>query len=383
MKWLPFFLLLTAIAIGESPSLYDEVERLVAEHFYDRTLRGLDWHQLCQQYRDQRRGVEPLLSVLKASHTRYYPADSQAFHELCGIFHGVRELEGQAPYAGPGWFLLAAPDGRTFVKNVWPGFPAERAGLRVGDEVLDVDGHSPWQVSREERQALLHVRRSPGGAREEISLQLAAIDPMPAFEQVERASARLLGNGKIAYVAIPCYAGDRFQDALQDVLSESPLREAEGLIVDLRDGWGGANPAYLNLFNGRVPRLELRFPGEPPLNWDRQWRKPVVFLVNGGTTSGKEILAYGLQKYAIGKVVGEPTAGAVLGGRPYPLKEGGLLYLAVADALVDGQRLEGKGVRPDLLVERAIPYCQGRDPQLEAALALLTGSRKTSPAHEP
>jgi carboxyl-terminal processing protease len=104
---------------------------------------------------------------------------------------------------------------------------------------------------------------------------------------------------------------------------------------------------------------------------DFQWRKPVVMLVNNGSRSGKEILAYGFQKYKLGKVIGTKTAGAVVGGSPFLLKDGNLLYLAVIDVLVDGERLEGKGVIPDIEVPFPLEYAQGKDPQLEKAVEVL------------
>ncbi|MBS2037570.1 PDZ domain-containing protein [bacterium] len=365
-KWL----LLGLLCLGAGDP-YLEIERLVRENFYDRSLRGLNWSHLCRQQAklgSSPRLINALLEQLKASHTRFYAADSQAFHELCGIFPALKLA---APYRGVGWFLMESPDRRYFIKNLWPGFPAAEAGLRVGDEILDVDGRSPLEVDhlRGKNLALVSVRRQADAQPHLVSVAVRAIDPIPAFLEVEKKSGRLLG--KTAYVAIPCYAGQQFQDTLAEMLSQGPLSQASGLILDLRDGWGGADPAFLNMFNQRLPVLELEFPDGKRTDWDRQWRKPVVLLVNRGTTSGKEIYAYGLQKYGLGKVVGERTAGAVLAGRPYVLSSGGLLYLAVADARVDGQRLEGRGVTPDVEVARPIPYCGGADPQLEAALALL------------
>ena len=67
--------------------------------------------------------------------------------------------------------------------------------------------------------------------------------------------------------------------------------------------------------------------------------------------------------------MGERTAGAVLAGKPTILSDQSLLYVAVSDVLVDGQRLEGVGVEPDVTVARKLPYCAGRDEQLDAAVA--------------
>lgn len=93
-------------------------------------------------------------------------------------------------------------------------------------------------------------------------------------------------------------------------------------------------------------------------------------LVNEGSRSGKEILAYGFRKYGIGPVVGATTAGAVLQGNLYPIGSESVLYLAIADILIDGQRLEGIGVEPDIAVPFDLPYAQGADPQRNRAVAI-------------
>ena len=105
---------------------------------------------------------------------------------------------------------------------------------------------------------------------------------------------------------------------------------------------------------------------------DGQWRKPVFVLINGGSRSGKEIVAYSIRKHRLGTLVGQRTAGAVLGGRCFHLSDHSLLYLAVNDVRVDGERLEGRGVEPDVVVPDALLYADGADPQLEKALELAT-----------
>jgi carboxyl-terminal processing protease len=94
-------------------------------------------------------------------------------------------------------------------------------------------------------------------------------------------------------------------------------------------------------------------------------------LVNGGTRSGKEVLAYGFKKNGFGKVIGERTAGALLAGTAFLLSDGSLLILAVEDAAVDGERIEGKGVPPSIEVPFDIRYAAGKDPQLDKAIAVL------------
>jgi len=95
---------------------------------------------------------------------------------------------------------------------------------------------------------------------------------------------------------------------------------------------------------------------------------PAVIVINGGSRSGKEIIAYAAKKHGIARLVGERTAGAVLPGSVFCLDNGALLYMAVAELMVDGEVLEGKGVEPDLVVPFDLRYAGGVDGQLDAAL---------------
>jgi carboxyl-terminal processing protease len=151
------------------------------------------------------------------------------------------------------------------------------------------------------------------------------------------------------------------------------LKDADALVLDLREGWGGTPASVLNIYTGRGPSV-TNVPRNGTRNtYNSHWNKPVVMLVNEGSRSAKEILAYSFQQYNIGRVVGSKTAGAVVAGRPVLMSDGSLLYVAAADVYVDGeQRLEGKGVTPDIIVPFSLEYAQGADPQKERAIDVAT-----------
>ena len=143
---------------------------------------------------------------------------------------------------------------------------------------------------------------------------------------------------------------------------------------------------YLNLFNDRVPVCTITGRDGDARIRETQWRKPVALLVNGFTRSGKELLAFGFKRYGYGPVIGERTAGAVLAAKGYRIGENGFLYLAWFDIHIDGVRLEGVGVEPDIVVPFTLPYAKGADPQLERALdeaARLADERQAMPPVGP
>ena len=157
------------------------------------------------------------------------------------------------------------------------------------------------------------------------------------------------------------------------------LSQCDGLVLDLRDGWGGASLNYLNLFRPAVLHVQTLPRKNETQNITGVWGKPVSLLTNRGTTSGKELFALGFKKLKLGQIVGETTAGAVVAGGFFLLKNGDVLYLAVTDIKVDGKRLEGVGVEPDIKVGRPIRNAGPTDPQLERAIELFDEGATNDP----
>jgi carboxyl-terminal processing protease len=382
------------VALHRKPdvAVFDQVWRLVDQHFYDRDFRGVDWKALRDRYRPlaeaatdedaQALVISDMLAELGASHTARYRQNEPAYYQLADIFAGSlrRELRSLYPngvrYPGIGLFTRAI-DGKLFVSGTIAGLPAEQAGVLVGDEIVDVDGRPFAAVGSFEdkvgQTVTLHVRRAAGGDVLPIALQPVWIEPADAFESAMADGARLIDSGgrKIGYVRLWSYAGDRYQGKLEELLA-GKLADADALIWDLRDGWGGAQPYYLDIFSKLGPTMELTDRGGDQEFVNVKWRKPVALLINGGSRSGKEVLAYGFKKYGVGEVIGTRTAGALLAARAYLLYDDSLLLLAVNDVAVDGERLERVGVAPTIEVPFPLEYAAGKDPQIDKAVEVLT-----------
>jgi carboxyl-terminal processing protease len=382
----------TSQAVPERIATFEEVWRTVRDRFYDQHLHGLDWSAVRERYLPDatRAGSEEalagvinsMLSELHASHTRYYTPYEPEYYQLSDIFAGAlrrRGLERVFPsgisYSGIGVLSRLDMQGRNMITGVIEGTPAQQAGLLAGDVIVFADG-APFQPVQSFRgkvgkEVVLGLRRA--GAFMQISVTPVEIEPNKMFLDGLKASARIIpANGRsIGYVHVWCYAGSVYQRTLEHLLSQSPLNDADALIWDLRDGWGGAIPGYLDLFNARAPTMQVTDRNGASELVNVKWRKPVAMLVNGGTRSGKEILAYGFKKYRLGEVIGSRTEGAVLAATAF-LIDGGLLLLAVGDVQVDGERLEGVGVAPTIEVQ-AEPASMGLgDPQLNRAIAVLS-----------
>jgi carboxyl-terminal processing protease len=376
-------------------TVFDEVWQSVRDYFYDPTLRHLDWTAMREKYRplvaaaaDEEHSavINRMLDELAASHTRYYTPDDPSYYQLLDIFAGPlrRKLrrvfpDGQVMYPSLGIFTRRIED-KTFISGVLDGFPAAKAGLRVGDELLAADG-TPYHPMRSlmakvNQEMTLQVRRSRDETPHDVVVVPQQTKPNEAFLKAMRESARVIHTQGVAigYIHVWSYAGSQYQRLLEHEIFSGTLKEADALVLDLRDGWGGAQAHYLDIFNAQGPTVTMVDRHGDVSFANVKWRKPVVMLVNGGTRSGKEILAYGFKKYGLGEVIGTRTAGAVLAARAFLLSDGSLLILAVNDVFVDGQRLEGLGVTPTIEVPFPVEYAQGKDPQLERALELLSRS---------
>lgn len=372
---------------------FDEIWYLAAEQFYDPDMAGLDWPAVGDRYRleveeaesveERARIINRMLDELGTSHTHLFTAADAAYYDVLDIFREALDLEERFPggrvCVTTIGIVTRRIDGKTFLFDVLDGSPAAEAGLLAGDEILGVGGEAFHPLRSFEGKAgevvTLDVRRTPSDRRL-IEVRPIDVEPRELYLSSLRASAQVFERKgrRIGYLRARSYAGPEYHDAItQLVTGGGSLADADALVLDVRGSWGGANPNYLNLFHQRVPVMTMLPRDGEPRPFDPQWRKPVVLLVDETVRSGKEILAHGFRKYDIGRVVGARTAGAVVAGRAILLSDWSFLYLAVFDVRVDGERLEGRGVEPDVAVERSIPYAAGADPQLERALEVAAG----------
>jgi carboxyl-terminal processing protease len=242
----------TSPAASEGITTFEDVWRTVRDRFYDPHLRGLDWSAVRERYRpDAARAtseealaniINRMLSELHVSHTRYYTPDEPEYYQLADIFAGAlrrRGLErafpgGRISYPGIGILSRTGTQGQSFVSGVIEGTTAQQAGLLAGDEITFADG-APFQPVRSFRdkvgkQVVLALRRA--GAVIQVPVIPVDIEPSRMFLDGMKASARIVQvNGRrIGYVHVWCYAGYAYQQALERLLSEGALNEADALV---------------------------------------------------------------------------------------------------------------------------------------------------------
>ena len=161
-------------------------------------------------------------------------------------------------------------------------------------------------------------------------------------------------------------------------------RAAPAVVIDLRNNPGGLqlslDYALGEFFPSSMPmgtfinRKGRAKSEEASQFFSARYEGKVALLVGPGSASCSEIFAHVMQHHGRATIVGRKTAGAVIASYFYSLPAGGRLQVAIADYLgLNGKRLEGSGVTPDVIVPTKLSDLRaGIDAELNAALSQLS-----------
>ena len=378
------------------------------DNFCNPDMHGTDWPAIREKYRLAARNapcwsafsrvIRLMNGELDASHLGFWAGDvarsrwsNPPWKRGWRIFTCHLGVRFDRSYTGEGWR----------VKDVIPRSGADRGedGLKTGDIVLAVDGRkvSPDMDYAEimngplpHKYSLL-VRRE--GCESALTREIDAITFSKARQllrdaDVEAARIEVRRKGNFGYIAIDAMNAVCADDFADQVFAECFGKD--GLVVDVRYNYGGRTADRLidMLCGNRHTRyLHRGFDREGYL-LDRYGRPviadlPVVVLANERSQSNAEEFAHAMQSLKRAKVVGRETAGAVIACYDINILDYGIAKRPhIGCFLPDGRDMEGHGAKPDIEVDLTpADVAAGRDPQLSAALDVLSGeaSRRTPP----
>jgi carboxyl-terminal processing protease len=378
--------------------------RMVNERHFDPTFGGVDWQELHARYRrqvafasdsDYYRLVNEMLWKLNVSHLAVVPPNHWQLAEPTVIAEGSIGVD------------IRLLDGEVVITSVEPGSAAEQAGLRPGLVIQGIDGSSVEEIAREAELGM----EPPDNERHRIeaitSDLLGRIYGPPGTDvtiaymdergrQLQRTIERRSRPGKSA--TVPGFPPSFFEFESrrldrgvgyihfnwfhQDLALElrraiASMRDAPGLIIDLRGNPGGMRDAAVaaaeQLVSDRTKCSTLRRrDGNQDIVLDPAYNSyggPVVVLIDVMSKSSSEFFAACTQAIGRSVVIGERSPGSVGPAGLMPLPNGAtFIYPSAQESTLDGTILEDHGVVPDIEVtlDRAL-LSQGIDSQLEAA----------------
>jgi carboxyl-terminal processing protease len=278
-------------------------------------------------------------------------------------------ITGQADAAGVHW---------VFVDNVFPGSPAEGAGLKRFDKIVGVGATSLRDGTVQQASQLIRgpagtpvvLTIERGGTSSQVTVTRAPIQARPV-------TAQFVQPG-VAYVRLFEFSKGSARVMRSELLGLADQNQIRSVILDLRGNPGGliseaAAVAGIFLPPGtaiakvadRDSASTLRTMGSP----SPFLQVPLVVLTNGGSASGSEIVAAAFKDLHRAQIIGEKTAGALGGAIDVALPEGGMSITVERITSPTGHVVEGVGIAPDTAVSLGEQDMeQGVDPQLQAAI---------------
>jgi carboxyl-terminal processing protease len=350
--------------------VFEELWKIVDTQYLYPDFNGLDWNAVHLEYRqrieagmnnaDFYLAMEEMISRLGDDHSVFLsPQDTQAEDA---------QYAGDFQYVGIGTLDEVIPERRLLtILLVYPGSPADEAGLKAHDSIIEIDGSPPVDENGNRvaglrgpdgSQVTLTVK-SPGESARKVTItrrQIRGALPVP-YENLTTPAGKNIG-----YIFLPGFNDQTIARQVGKALfAMSTPKQLDGLILDNRENGGGANTmmegtlAYfthglVGHFTNRHSREALTIPNRNVAN---SQKAPLVVLVGKGSASFGEIFSGILQDLGRAYVIGEQTDGNVEILYIYDFPDGSSAWIA-RDAFQPlnhpDQNWEATGIIPDQVV---------------------------------
>lgn len=285
-------------------------------------------------------------------------------------------------FSGIGAELSKDEKGNLTVISPISGFPAEKAGVKPKDIIVEIDGNTTNGMSVNDAVSKI---RGPVGTKVKLRVVRGTSEDL-SFEIVREqittpsVESKTL-DGNIGYLKISRFSEDTLALATK-AASEFKQAKVKGVILDLRNDPGGLLDVSVGVSNlwlekGKNILQEKRdevviksytSKGTPVLNG-----VPTVVLINEGSASASEIVAGALHDNNVAKLIGVKSFGKGSVQQLEKLPDGGVLKVTIARWFTPaGININKEGIKPDVEVKLSDEDAKAkRDPQLDAAKAEL------------
>ncbi len=323
--------------------------------------------------------ISGMVESLGDPYTVFFPPqESKQFKEdVAGTFSGVG-------------MEIGIKKGQLQVVSPLENTPAQRAGLRAGDSILEINGTSTLSMTADQAVNLI---RGPKGTEVVLLISREGWKEAKEFrltrDTIQVPSLKLefkdLPSGeKVAYLDLYQFSEKShydFNQAAIDILNS----QAKKIIFDLRNNPGGylevaQSIAGWFMNRGQIVVIEDFGNGKGQEIYKSEGPSslsdyPIVVLINGGSASAAEILAGAIRDNKGAKLVGEKSFGKGSVQELSDLRDGSSIKITVAKWLTPkGNLITEVGLEPDFKVEMTDKdYEQNKDPQLDKAIEIIKG----------
>jgi carboxyl-terminal processing protease len=370
----------TVFSLSSTPAegnlkIFDSVWTSVNEKYFDVKFNGVDWVQVRETFRPQAlaaaneqdlyRIINLMLNELHDPHT--YAASPEA------IRNARRNVSLDLGFVG------RIVEDRVVFTRIVAGSSAQAAGIQPGWILTHVNGvavdashFTGLAVGNDETVKLRFV-----DAQEQVHEARLLARP---FIRVPEQTARML-DGQTLYIQFESFDVSHIDEWFAQKIAAH--RDARACIIDLRGNVGGtfsvlqaiAAELYPQaaVFGTFIERSGKERPFRVPGRGRKAFTGKIAMLIDNASFSAAELFAAAIQDSGRGKIVGRKSNGAALNNIEQRLPDGGRLYVSIRDYRTSrGQRLEGRGVQPDVPVQITLEDLRRNlDRDLERALEIL------------
>ncbi len=386
-------------AIERMVSLEGLTARPITDWFKPQTAIVLDEASIGP---DDTAAFNRVLSLLK---TKFYkPVDEQALldNAIKGIAAGAGDPytvyftpeemgdfmeQASGNYVGIGVGVNMDDGGLLTVSEVFVDTPADKAGMRIGDKIVKVDGEDVTGIS----DSSLIIARIKGEAGTDVAIQVYRPEDTQYHDfSMKRAaintpniSSRMLEDG-IGYIRISQFDED-IARGFREEWNLLASKGAKSLVIDLRYNPGGDYYQVCAIADMLLPEGLIVYTEDRAGKRDERLSDagaldvPMAVLVNGYSASASEILSAALQDYGKAVIVGEKTYGKGLVQTIDTRFENGagLKYTISTYYSPKGRNIQHEGVTPDITIQLDETYAatplaripEGKDNQLSVAVS--------------
>jgi tricorn protease len=360
--------------------VFNEGWRIMKNRFYDAKMHGADWNGAWETYgplldhvvdREELQTVMMMMiGQLNASHT--------------GVSGGPSAVDSAQQTRHPGFTLVADAAGYK-VGHIYKDGPADRDYLKIkeGQYVVAVDGSdlkpgdNYWRyftlAPGTKFHFLINDKPSKEGAWDVTINPIASVADLQYAKWVDdrRDIVTKASNGDIGYLHIRAMDAPSLRQFQLDLAAN---RTKKALVIDQRfNGGGGIDQELLAILAGRQYQYTLGRDAGVQMSRPQNFYGPMVVMQNERSASDAEMFPAGFKALGLGKVVGVPTMGAVIGTGSYTLLDGSAIRTPGSGVWTStGQNMENYGVPPDVYVDNTpSDFIKGRDAQVEKAVEVL------------